>query len=392
MNSFLNPKFIEVIQNKFTDASPEDLDFDIPMHWHEQDLQNFLLWCAGLKVSDIVFKSNEFVYVRLDGRWLAVTKTKIAQSDMEVLIESSSKSNSTYASVISGVPLDFSYSVRAGRGLNTRFRSNATAISSGGSNVGVSITFRVIAGVPPSLSDFDIEQGILDEIFIDKGLVLATGVMGSGKSTLIASVLHKRIKDEEINVLTYEDPIEFDYGEIQGRKAIVQQTEVPTHLREGFDGAVTNSTRRAADVILMGESRNRETFIKMLEQSQIGSAVYSTVHTNTVASTLPRIINTYPSEEQNQIASMIISSIRLIVQQRLLPRQDGKGRIPLREFLAFTPEMKRTLLETPISALEKVIQEMVNKHGQSLMKDATDKYEKALIRESDYLKIKKELN
>lgn len=394
MNRYLNERFIEAIKNKYSEKYQDEteLDFDIPLNWMEEDLQKFLLYCVKLKVSDIVFKTNEYIYIRLDGRWLPVTKNKISQSDMEILIEVSSKSNSTYSSVISGQPLDYSYSIRAGRGLNVRFRSNATAVSSGGSNTGVSITFRVIAGVPPSLSDFEIEQDLIDNIFIDKGLVLVTGVMGSGKSTLVASVLHDRIKNEEVNVLTYEDPIEFDYGEITEHKAIVQQTEVPTQLREGFDGAVTNSTRRAADIILMGESRNRETFIKMLEQSQIGSAVYSTVHTNTVASTITRIINTYPSEEQNQVASMLISTIRLIVQQRLLPTKDGKGRIPIREYLNFTQKIKKHLLETPLKNIEEVIQSYVETQGQSLFKNVTEKYKKGLIREQDYLKIQKELN
>ena len=169
--------------------------------------------------------------------------------------------------------------------------------------------------------------------------------MGSGKSTLLAAILRDIIEKGGRHVSTYEAPIEFDFDAIPNPGGPVSQSTIPEHLKS-FLTATRNSTRTAPDVVLIGESRDPDTLRGMIESAEIGVAAYSTVHTRSVPETISRIINVFPIGERLQITATLISSLRLIISQRLLPLADGSGRIALREYLAFTPEIREALLNT----------------------------------------------
>ena len=186
--------------------------------------------------------------------------------------------------------------------------------------------------MPPVLEDLQVEPGILEHAFPSNGLVLVTGVMGSGKSTLLAAILRHIIEQGGRNVITYEAPIEFDFTTIPNAGGPVSQSAIPDHL-QSFLKATRNSTRAAPDVVLIGESRDPETLRGMIESAEIGVAAYSTVHTRSVPETLSRIINVFPVEERLQVSATLLSCLRLVVSQRLLPLPDGKGRTALREYL-----------------------------------------------------------
>ncbi len=126
------------------------------------------------------------------------------------------------------------------------------------------------------------------------------------------------------------------------------------------------------DVVLIGESRDPDTLRGMMESAEIGVAAYSTLHTRSVPETISRIINVFPFAERLQITATLLSSLRLVVSQRLVPMMDGTGRIALREFLAFTPEIRETLLDTPLERLIQNTELLLMEHGQ-LMQDAAEK-------------------
>ena len=183
---------------------------------------------------------------------------------------------------------------------------------------------------------------------------------------------------------TYEAPIEFNFAGIM-REGPVSQCTIPEHLGS-FAQAVRTSTRTAPDVVLIGESRDPETLRGMIESAETGVAAYSTVHTRSVPETLSRIINVFPFEEQRQIASTLLASLRLIVNQRLLPKVGG-GRIALREYLAFTPEIRTELLQTPTERLIPACENLLCEYGQRIQQAATAAYEQHLIEKTDWVSI-----
>ena len=255
-----------------------------------------------------------------------------------------------------------------------------------GYSTGVKIVFRALPAMPPVLEDLQVEPGILEHAIPANGLVLVTGVMGSGKSTLLAAILRHIIEQGGRNVITYEAPIEFDYTTIPNAGGPVSQSAIPDHL-QSFLKATRNSTRAAPDVVLIGESRDPETLRGMIESAEIGVAAYSTVHTRSVPETLSRIINVFPVEERLQVSATLLSCLRLVVSQRLLPLPDGKGRTALREYLAFTPHIRETLLETPPERMISVCENLLGQHGQRIQDAAERAFAAGKIAKDNYLAI-----
>ena len=210
--------------------------------------------------------------------------------------------------------------------------------------------------------------------------------MGSGKSTLLAAILRRIIESGGRHVSTYEAPIEFDFDAVPKPGGPVSQSTIPEHLKS-FLTATRNSTRTAPDVVLIGESRDPDTLRGMMESAEIGVAAYSTVHTRSVPETLSRIINVFPFAERLQVRATLLSSLRLIVSQRLLPLPDKSGRIALREYLAFTPEIRETLLDTPLERLILKTEDLLAVSGQRMQDAAQAAYEDGRLARENYLAI-----
>jgi defect-in-organelle-trafficking protein DotB len=229
---------------------------------------------------------------------------------------------------------------------------------------GLSITLRALRDRPPTLESLFLEPELSSALFPDNGLVLVTGVMGSGKSTLLAGVLRRVCERERRHVVTYENPIEFDFTSLAGRLGPVEQSEVLPHLG-GFAKAVRGVTRRAADVVLIGEARDPETIGSVLEMAEIGVAAYATVHARSVASTPGRMISVFEVGERTRVAAALLSSLRVIVHQRLVPKVGG-GRLALREWLILDQSMRESLMTVSREGLDTALENMVRERGQSL--------------------------
>lgn len=356
------------------------------IRWTHTELNDLLLWGTHCGMSDMNLRSGLPAWMRLNGIWRKVTRRPITTDELLAALERLTKNNSVAALIKSGQSdYDFAHEIEESRGVRRRFRGNATPVADGYST-GVKIVFRTIPSMPPALEDLHVEQRILDHAMPSSGLVLVTGVMGSGKSTLLAAILRRIIETGGRNVSTYEAPIEFDFDAVPSPGGPVSQSTIPEHLKS-FLTATRNSTRTAPDVVLIGESRDPDTLRGMMESAEIGVAAYSTVHTRSVPETLSRIINVFPFAERTQITATLLSCLRLVISQRLLPLPDNSGRIALREYLAFTPDIRETLLDTPVERLIQQTENILEKSGQTMQYAAEMAFANGMIARDSYLAI-----
>lgn len=350
-------------------------------NWIDVEYDNFLQWIYNVKniygLSDIHFISENKIYVRSYGFWLPVTSVGLSVNSIKDFINKITNDNSSSAQLVGGIYIDFQYTYKVDRYASMKFRCNATGcIDKKGNRDGVSLVLRFIPDEPPSLEDLGVEQEIIDSCTPQNGMVLTTGVMGSGKSTLNGAIFKKIIQKGGRYVGTYEDPIEFDLMNINPDTPVTQ-SEMKRHLKDFYE-VCRNASRRAIDVMLVGESRDRETLHGMLTAAEMGMAVYSTVHTRTVSEIFSRIIAEFPSDDWNMINSLLIRSIRLGIQQRLLPTVDGK-RVAIREYMIFNEDHRKELLRLDVQQVAQRVKEMVISDGVTLQMAAQRRYDEGKI-------------
>ncbi len=178
----------------------------------------------------------------------------------------------------------------------------------------------------------DLPQSVRDFCYLNKGLVLVTGPTGSGKSTTLAAMIDLLNRTRTSHIITIEDPIEFVHTPQQ---CLINQREVNVHTRS-FGSAVRAALREDPDIILVGEMRDLETMETAIEAAETGHLVFGTLHTNTAATTVERIIDKFPSAQQNQIRSMLADSLKGVVAQTLCRKKGGAGRIAAMEVMVVT--------------------------------------------------------
>jgi twitching motility protein PilT len=194
------------------------------------------------------------------------------------------------------------------------------------------IVMRVIAMRVPTFQELGLPPQLAAIVPLRNGIVLVTGPTGSGKSSTLAAVVDQMNEERPIHIITIEDPIEFIH---KHKKATIHQRELhgdtPT-----FALALRAALRQAPKVILVGEMRDRETIETALEAAETGHLVLSTLHTIDAAKTVERIVGTFPLGEQQTIRTRLAKAFQYIISQRLLPRADAKGRVPILEILKST--------------------------------------------------------
>lgn len=359
-----------------------------PTRFNSNDIEDFIQWSTSIDTSDVTIQNEEQIMCEIHGRMVRVTKKKLSKQEVMDIIGGIYKSDGAIGKLNGGEDVDFPWTVKASRDKTLRYRVNMTGIFTNG-HKGYSVTIRTIKNRAPLLEELNLPQEILDNISPKTGLVIIVGATGSGKSTLLASVLDWRMRDPEahLKILTYEAPIEYVYDEVDKPTTIISQTEIGTHLPT-FEAGVRNALRRKPSIILMGEMRDRETIGEGVTASMTGHLVYGTLHANGATDAVRRMVNVFPVEEKNARAQDILSSLRLIVAQKLVPSVDGK-RIPIREYLVFTDEIKEVLLEAGVDNLTYMTKKALKEHGKSFLEDATEKFNSGLISEKEFNDIKK---
>ena len=342
-----------------------------------EDLDRLLAFLVQHDASDITIQTDEKIYAEIYGVLYQTTKRKISKNEVSFLLNSIYGANGT-TQLSSGQDLDTYYEFRPSRVERYRFRVNATACLVEG-YTGIQITMRSIPTTPPKLVDMELPQNIIDNIAPLEGAVYVTGATGSGKSTLLASIIRNFAEDPNCNrkILTYEAPIEFVYDSIEKTSCIVSQSEIPKHL-PSFEAGIRNALRRKPRLILVGECRDKETIDALLEASLTGHPVYTTVHSNGVAETVRRLVNSFPEEERNSKILDLVETMRLVIWQRLVPTVDKK-RTPLREYLVFDSEIRNKLSGMSPDEVSIETRRIVKERGQTMYHDALAKHKAGII-------------
>ncbi|MDD4151366.1 MAG: type IV pilus twitching motility protein PilT [Candidatus Gracilibacteria bacterium] len=230
---------------------------------------------------------------------------------------------------------------------------------------GYNIALRIIPTEIPSLEDLGLGDTIKEMCNKNKGLILVTGPTGSGKSTNLAAMIDYINSNFKKHIITVEDPVEFSFN---SKKSLINQRELGNHTK-GFPEAIRRALREDPDVIMLGEMRDPETIKAAITLAETGHLVLSTLHTNDTVQSVDRIIDVFPSGQQEQIRMQLALSLVGIVSQRLVPRIDKDGRIAAREILINNDAVRNLVITGKTHQLYSVI-EVGGKQGMVLM----DKY------------------
>src|SRR3954449_1338639 len=216
----------------------------------------------------------------------------------------------------------------------------------------ISAAFRRIPHEIPQLEELGLPAVLEEFTKKPRGFVLVTGPTGSGKSTSLAAMMDIINREREEHILTIEDPIEFLHGH---KKCIVNQREIGADA-ENFSLALTSALREDPDVILVGEMRDLETMATALTAAETGHLVFATLHTQSTAQTIDRIIDIFPAEQQAQVRMQLSIGLQGIVTQQLLPTADGSGRVVACEVLVPTPAVRNLIREGKTHQIYSAIQ------------------------------------
>jgi twitching motility protein PilT len=245
---------------------------------------------------------------------------------------------------------------------------------------GIGGVFRFIPSKIPSAKELGLPPSILELCSLPKGMVVVTGPTGSGKSTTLAAMIDHINRNQTGHIISIEDPIEFVH---EPNRCLINQREVGAHTHS-FKGALRAALREDPDIILVGEMRDLETISIAIETAETGHLVLGTLHTNTAASAVDRIIDQFPSERQNQIRSMLASSLKGVVAQTLLRKKNG-GRAAALEVLIINPAIANLIREGKIYQIPSAMQTgrgsgmmTLNDSLLNLIKDGTVDVEEAL--------------
>jgi twitching motility protein PilT len=249
--------------------------------------------------------------------------------------------------------LDFAYSVPE----LARFRGNILM-----QHRGIAAVFRIIPDKILSADDLGLPEGVRRMTRYKKGMVLVTGPTGSGKSTTLAAMIDLINSTRKEHILTLEDPLEFIH---QNKQSLINQRQIGAHT-ESFATALRAALREDPDVILVGEMRDLTTIQLAMSAAETGHLVFGTLHTNTAAKTIDRIIDVFPTDQQEQVRAMLSESLKGVVCQQLLKTVDGKGRVPAFEILVGTNAISNLIREGKTFQIPSIIQ-TAKKDGMQLM-------------------------
>lgn len=229
----------------------------------------------------------------------------------------------------------------------------------------IAMAFRVVASEIPSSESLGIPDTVIDLYQKKRGLVLVTGPTGSGKSTTLASIIDKINNNREAHVITLEDPIEFTY---QHHQSIVNQREIGTDSNS-YASALRAALREDPDVILVGEMRDLETISTAITAAETGHLVLSTVHTIGASNTVDRLIDVFPSHQQQQIRIQLAGVLEAVICQQLIPSGDGVSRLAAFEVLHVNSAVRNLIREGKSHQLITYMQ-TYRKQGMITMDDA----------------------
>jgi len=264
-----------------------------------------------------------------------------------------------------------------------RFRVN-TFIQQGRTG----LVMRTINSVIPKVDELGLPPILKDIVMTKRGLVIYVGATGSGKSTSLAAMLGYRNENSYGHIVTIEDPVEFVH---EHRNCIVTHREVGVDT-ESWHIALKNCLRQAPDVIMIGEIRDRETMDYAIAFSETGHLALATLHANNTNQALDRIVNFFPEERRTQLLMDLSLNLRGIVSQRLIPRREGRGRVPAVEVLLNSPLISDLIFKGEVAEIKEVMKKSRESGMQTFDQALFDLYEVGLITYEDALRNADSLN
>ncbi|WP_353233576.1 PilT/PilU family type 4a pilus ATPase [Diaphorobacter ruginosibacter] len=246
----------------------------------------------------------------------------------------------------------------------------------------VGMVLRTIPLTLPTIDSLGVPQVLKDVTMTKRGLCILVGATGSGKSTTLAAMLDWRNENSYGHIITVEDPVEFVHPH---KNCVVTQREVGLDT-ESWEAALKNTLRQAPDVILMGEIRDRETMEHAVAFAETGHLCLATLHANSANQALDRIINFFPEERRAQLLMDLSLNLRALVSQRLIPKQDGKGRAAAVEVMLNSPLIADLIFKGEVAEIKEIMKKSRNLGMQTFDQALFDLFEANVITYEDALR------
>ena len=294
------------------------------------------------KASDLHLQVGLKPMLRIDGALVAIDQTPVLDDKMVEALVMSILDEEQQQILLKDKEFDFSFAF----GNLARFRANAFH-----ERGNLAMALRSIPNVVQTVDELGLPRVVSSFADFPRGLVLVTGPTGSGKSTTLAALIDKINSEKSQHIITIEDPIEFTH---QSKRSVIVQREVH-YDTYSFSAALRSALRQDPDVVLIGEMRDLETIAAAITIAETGHLVFATLHTNSAAQSVDRMIDVFPPHQQPQIRSQLANILQGICCQRLIPAIGG-GRVVATEVLVANPAVRNIIREGKAHQLDAVIQ------------------------------------
>jgi twitching motility protein PilT len=301
-------------------------------------IEEVLKLAVANKASDVHFSLGLTPRIRINGELEEVTNIGVIEDSEMILSLLSEEQKQRF---LEEKELDFSVTLE-----NSRFRANIYTQKNSPACV-----LRVISEEIPDFEMLNLPDVIKSFTKLKQGFILVTGPTGHGKSTTVASMINEINKNSSVNVVTIEDPVEYIIKPI---RSIISQRELGTDTKS-FDRALRSALRQDPNVVFVGEMRDLETIQLALTVAETGHLVFSTLHTNSAAQTIDRIVDVFPEGTKTQVRVQLASVLSAVISQRLIPTING-GRVPALEILTASAATANTIREGKTFMIDNIIQ------------------------------------
>lgn len=342
----------------------------MPVTQHaEQKMKSLLRIVAQQNASDLHLVVGRYPTLRQDGRLYPLTQEGILSAEETKALSDVLLSEDDKKELISKGQVDFSYNFED----KARFRTNI--FFQQGS---ISVAMRMVVGRIHTLEELNISPVLYEFTHKKQGLLLVTGPVGHGKSTTLAAMIDFINHNEDKHIMTIEDPIEYIYEQ---DRCIINQREVGRDTKTFADG-LRSVFREDANVVMIGELRDLDTISTAMTAAETGHLILATLHTNDAAQTVDRIIDVFPSHQQNQMRSQFASVLLGVVSQRLVPKVGG-GRIPALEIMMNNHAVENLIRENKAYQIDSVIETSLREGMISLDKSLADLIQRGMVTADD---------
>ncbi len=333
---------------------------------NEQKVKNLLRLVAQQGASDLHLVVGRYPTLRIDGKLFPITQEKVlTPEDTKALSNIIIASEENKKQLLKDGQVDFSYNFEG----KARFRTNVFFQKGY-----VSVAMRLITNKIKTLEELNVPTLLYDFTKYSQGLVLITGPVGHGKSTTLAALIDYINHEADKHIITVEDPIEYVYEQ---DRCIINQREIGQDTKS-FHEALRAVFREDANVVLIGEMRDLDTIGTAMTAAETGHLIFATLHTNDSSQTIDRIIDVFPSHQQNQIRSQTASVLLGVISQRLIPRIGG-GRIPAIEIMIKNHAIENLIRENKTYQVDTVIETSLKDGMISLDKSLANLVKRGLV-------------